>query len=376
MSFFATRLGLQMNSEILDACRQAETDFQAAVSSPIWQLLFLEDIAFTVELPSEFKLLLLKAVFSKCNQLSASDDAVLDDTEEDDRSHLELESALERLHEIEVDIDPWETEWPGVHYSDEDTELERSFEIGNGWSVDVRFADCDIEMKDVNYGSDERLSLGQWLEAFFRDPSEDIRAAAEACDLSYEPAMSPENGFYFRFSGFLFTHTSGDWLELEAHELGNTIETNQKLAQQLERGSGWLTNEELSSIYASNSGLRPIFDAPPSVDEDTGRYSDAYEWNSSEGAISLSWKCNCWLPATPGDNLHPEQAPSSGSHYFTKHHIDIVFDAHGNSADFYQICYSRQYVSDAKDEILKLLNDYRLQPLYLYALGLPLTRSN
>ena len=364
-----------MNPEILDACQQAETDFQSAISNPIWQLLFLENTAFTEELPSEFKLLLLKAVFLKWNQLCVPDEAFLDDGGEEDRSLLELDSALERLRYIEVDIDPWETEWPGVSYSDDDTELERSFEIGNGWSVDIRFADCDIEMKDVNYGCDERLSLGQWLEAFFGDPSADIRAAAEACDLCYEPGMSPEAGFYFRFSGFLFTHTSGDWLELEAHELGNAIDANQKLAQQLERGSGWLSDEELQSVNTFNSGPKPIFDDPPSVDEDTAQYSDAYEWHSSEGRISLAWKCNFWLPATPKNNSAPEYTQSGDAHYFTKHHIDIVFDAYGNSPDFYQICYSRQCVREAKEEILKLLDDARLQPIYLYALGLPLRRS-
>jgi hypothetical protein len=365
-----------MNPEILDACQQAETDFQSAVSNPIWQLLFLENTAFTEELPPEFKLLLLKAIFLKWNQLSVPDEAFLDDGGVEDRGLLELNSALERLREIEVDIDPWETEWPGVSYSDEDTELERSFEIGNGWSVNIRFADCDIEMKDVNYGCDERLSLGQWLEAFFGNPSADIRAVAEACDLSYEPAMSPEDGFYFRFCGLLLTHTSGDWFELEAHELGKVFKMDQKLVQQLEHGMGWLPSEALKSIRTANSGLRPIFDAPPDVDEETSGYSEAYEWHSPEGVISLSWKCNCWLPAEPRDDWTAEQPPSSSSHYFSKQTIHIAFEAHGNSEGSAEIIYSRHRVEEARDEILKQLNDDRLQPLYLYALGLPLTRSN
>ena len=59
-----------------------------------------------------------------------------------------IDQALEILVQIKVDIDPWETEWPGVISSDKDTNPERHSEIGNGWSVDVTFVDCDIKMED------------------------------------------------------------------------------------------------------------------------------------------------------------------------------------------------------------------------------------
>lgn len=365
-----------MNTEILEICQQAETGFQQAVSNPIWQLLFLENPGFATELPSNFKLLLLHSIFLKFNQLSVPDEQLFNDEGEQDQVLAVVSRALERLGDIEVDIDPWETEWPGVTYTDEDTDLERRFEIGNGWSLDVRFADCDIEMKDVEYGCDERLSLRQWLEGFFEDPTADIRTFAEACDLSYEPAMSPESGFYFRFCGFLLTHTSGDWSEIEAHELGNIIESDQKLAQQLQGETEILKSEDLQLIKTAGSGLRPIFDAPPSVDEETRQHSDAYEWYSPEGIISLSWKCNCWLPVKSGGVQATEQEPNNSMPKFVKQPLDIAFDAHGNSEGSYEIVYSRHRVSDAKEEMLKQLNNDRLHSLYLYALGLPVIEAN
>jgi len=367
---------LIMNPEILDACRHLETDFRSALSSPIWQSLYLENPAFAQELPSEFKIQLLKAIFLKWNQLSVPDEEFPGDGGEEDRHYFELNCLLERLSEIEVDVDPWETEWPGVRYTNEDTELERSFKIGDGWTVDIRFSDCDIEMKDVNYGCDERLCLRQWLEAFFENPNTDIRTFAEACDINYEPAMSPEEGFYFRFWGFLFTHTSGAYFELEAHEIEKIIESDQKLAQRLEASTGILESEDLLTLRTSNSELRPIIDAPPTVDEETHQESDAYEWYSHTGWISLFWKFNCWLPSTSKGGQSIGAGGKDQLAVFSKHPVDIEFDAHGNSPDFYQICFSRQYVDDAKDEILKLLDDDRLQPLYLYALGLPFTQPD
>jgi hypothetical protein len=236
----------RLNPEALAICQLAEDDFQKAVANPIWQSLFNENPQFARDLPSQFKLLLLKSIYSKWGQLSVPDELLESESEAGQTSIVG--QALESLSDIDVDIDPWETEWPGVTYSSDDVNLEQGFDIGHGWSVDILFNDCDIEMKDVDYGCDERIDSKLWLEALFADPDMDIRAFADECGLSYEPSMSPESGDRFRFAGIRLSSSSGDAIELEAHDLEDFFERGQELAHLLETQSGVLQANQLEML--------------------------------------------------------------------------------------------------------------------------------
>jgi len=362
-----------LGPEILMVCEAAQEDLSTAIANPIWQLLFIEDSKFAGNLPNEFKLLLLKSIYSMWGGLSVPDDLLEDESEEE--RIFAVHQALESLDDISVDVDPWKTEWPGVSYLDSDQDLEKSIDIGCEWSLDVLFSNCDIEMKDVNYGCDERVALRQWLEAFFADSAMDIRAFAKEYGLSYEPGMSPECGSHFRFSGIRLSSLSGNVIELEACDLDNFFEINRELAHLLEAQSGVLQVNQIQPLACFSKCQQPIFDGVPEVDSDTSEYSDAFEWYSPEGRIYLKWKCNCWLPLPRGTSSGSEQSTCADLYHFVKKPIEITFNAHGNDEGSYEIVYSYKHVGDAKGEILKSLDNDRLDTLYQYALGLPVSQA-
>jgi hypothetical protein len=360
-----------MIPEVESLCRRAKSDIQKVIDDPLWTLLFIENPDFTSQLPSEFKLDLLRHLHKKWGGFdSVSLEALCSETKAGEQELQRLAALADKLSSITVDLDPWETEWPGVRYSDDDCELNATIKLAGGWKVEFSFANCDVEMKDVEYGCDEKIGLANWLDALFTDCERDIRSFAESQGISYEPSMSPDGGWYTRLAGVLIEHESGAIVEVLPEELKKLFDSDAEIADHLKANNGKIALEDYKRIAQNDQGARPLFSAPPIADDETVRYSDGFNWQLENGHITVTWQCECWLPPPELVTQPLTENTSMAEIVFTRHQIKQTFSCSGCELYDCEICFARWKVIDALEEITKTLEVNELEGLYLYALGL------
>ena len=374
-AFTVTWTGLRMSStdvksEMLAALALAEQDITSAVSAPVWRRLLAENPDFVRDLPASFQLELLRLINSAWPGFSIPIEAY-DGTNDDGLDRLEL--LFEGLSALEVDLDPWQLGCPAVVYGQQQQPVVQNVELGAGWTVAFSFAACDLSMEDVNGGCDERLSLLVWLEALFEQPHLDIRAFAQSLDLVYEPAMSPEDGCFFRLECMRLEHGDGFCSELSPEELPALFDDDRARTEGLAIRSGELPADQVQLLLGSPAGLRPLFAAAPRVDEATASCSDSFHWQSeaeTEASIQVSWQGAVWLPPHDCRSICSAPASDQASVWFEQTDLDVSFTCSGDGYLDYRCNYVFNQVADARESVLAVLADDRLCELYRYALGL------
>ena len=362
--------GTDLKTEMLAALTLAEQDITSAVSAPVWRRLLAEDPDFVGDLPAAFQLELLRLIHAAWPGFSVPT-AAYDDTNEDGLDRLEL--LFEGLSTLVVDLDPWQLGCPAAVYGRQQQPVVQRVELGAGWAVEFRFAACDLSMEDVNGGCDERLSLLAWLEALFEQPHQDIRAFAQSLDLAYEPAMSPEDGRFFRFECMRLEHPDGFCAELGPEELPVLFDDDRARTEGMAVRSGELAADQVQLLVSSSTGLRPLFAAAPTVDEATASCSDGFHWQSeaeTDASIAVSWQAAVWLPLQDFRTIRSAPVSDHASLLFERTDLNVSFTCSGDGYLDYRCNYLFNQVADARESVLAVLAEDRLYELYRYALGL------
>ena len=226
---------------------------EAVAQNPLWQILHLEDSDFLTREDSVMKLRLLRHA-----------------------PYDQLEDLADMLTDEPISVDVFEIH--GASYGEVDPgQLAHSVDLA-GFEVTLSCSDCDAEMEDVGDGCDERLLIGDCIRAYALRPFDDLQGIAEQCGLEYEDNMSPCDGYPFRVSEIQIDNGE----ELLGYEWSSLPDDQDLIARLVDTGDGVHRGVSVKEVGAR----RPLFGAPPVADEET----------SDEGAITLRWSCNCFLP--------------------------------------------------------------------------------
>lgn len=226
---------------------------EAVAQNPLWQILHLEDPDFLTREDPVMKLRLLKHAPAG-----------------------RLEDLADMLTDELISVDVFEIH--GASYEEADPEQLRHSVDLDGFEVTLSCHDCDAEMEDVGDGCDERLSIGDCIKAYIFKPFEDLQSIAEQCGLEYEEAMSPCDGYPFRVGEIEIDNGE----ELLGYEWSSFPDDQDLIARLVDTGDGIHRGLSVKEVGAR----RPLFGAPPVADEET----------SDEGAITVRWSCDCFLP--------------------------------------------------------------------------------
>jgi len=226
---------------------------EAVVQNHLWQILHLEDPDFLIREDPVMKLRFLR---------HAPDG--------------QLEDLAEMLTDEPISVDVFEIH--GASYEEADPgQLEHSVDL-DGFEVTLSCRDCDAEMEDVGGGCDERLSIGDCIRAYIFKPFEDLQSIAEQCGLEYEDNMSPCDGYPFRVDEIHIDNGE----KLLGYEWFSFPDDRDLIARLVDTGDGIHRGVSVKEVGAR----RPLFGAPPVADQET----------SDEGAITVRWSCDCFIP--------------------------------------------------------------------------------
>lgn len=369
-----------MHAELIeDLAQQAKNDLNGVLSNPIWKQIYDENQDFAQHLPCKLKLELLRYIHEKWDGFEIPDESESEEveSENEERGDDFNPSYFEDiLCGIEIDIDPWETADPGVIYpvSEGSDEPGKTFDLGSGWTATFLFEEPDLSMEDVNFGSEERFSLASLLPIFFRSPNQDLREAAQSCDMDYESAMSPTDGGYFRLASLNLCFHDETIVEIEAgDEMEEYFDKDSALADSIQTATGnALPIATIEKDAWQKTLFKPIFDGRPvAVNVDALTTFGPFMWWSESGIIDVKWCCECWIPSLNPSEIHSLKQDDSLAYH--KKELSIEFSACGGTCYDYEINYALQTVAELKSDILNTLNSeaaHDLNKLYLIALGL------
>jgi hypothetical protein len=293
-----------------------------ASQDPIWQLLHLEDKNFLRKLPGLLKLHLLGLALLS----------------EEDR-----EALRERLSGIDISVDAFEIE--STDYDEADCILESEIEI-EGYCIKIFCYNTSAEMEDVEECC-ERLPLADTIIGYLEDKDQDLQEFAGACDIEYEPCMSPSDGYPMRPGGISIESNTGFW-EFEHCSFPDDAPLINILSKE---GDLYILGIE----HATSDKQRLLFSSAPSWDDEHGL----------EGSITASWNCDSYVPV---DGANERQ------YQYKKVSINEDLAFSGNSTYDYTIKYRYEKVGDLETELatklLKANVSKLIEDLLLRVLGL------
>ncbi|MCX5938305.1 MAG: hypothetical protein NTW02_08915 [Cyanobium sp. LacPavin_0920_WC12_MAG_62_9] len=306
---------------------------EAAAQNPIWQILHLENPDFLDKEDGVLKLRLLRLV---PEDLFVSDD-LFDDF---------LEASASRSISVDVYASS------GVIYQESDAQcLSGSFQVGH-FDITLYCHDCDAEMENVDADCEDRLSISDAVRAYLMKPFGDLREVAAGCGVTYEPNMSPSDGYPFRVGGIYIESKD----ELIEYEFDSFPDDKDLIAQLTEAGVN--AYHGVSPVDVGHR--RPLFSSPPVADES----------RSYEGVIDAQWECDCFVPSV---------ALVDGDTVWTKVLIDEKWTLSGSDLYGYDIDYEYSFPIELEERLsddIEGNEDVRREIKYCLMTVLGLARSS